>query len=190
MFCFKQLEKIIFWWKAKNAHGLHSPFVFNFYNTIKKQWRSNKLPSDKPNGFSKKESSIILAIIQYFKPNRVLLLSGAEQIQSGLLSFISNDVIVLEKNINNLSADALKFDLIIISNLLIISEKKLFNKLSHLVNSESVVIIPHIHASMVSIKRWKTMIKENHIRVSIDMFFIGILLFRSESTKQDFQLRF
>lgn len=188
---FKWKEKIKFCRKATNAHGLHSPFVFNFYNAVKNRAKRTRFVSKNLNGFSKKENRIILAILHILKPAQVLVLSDEEQARSNWISILSNESQVsVSQNLNSLTLKPTIFDLIILSKSFIINEKELISMLPSLISNDSVVIIPHIHASKNAITQWKSLIEEKTIRVSLDLFFIGILFFRKESTKQDFQLQF
>ncbi len=91
---------------------------------------------------------------------------------------------------NTIPLKSINFDLIILSKSLIDNQKTLINKLLPLINNESFVIIPHIYASKIAISKWESLLEEKQISVSMDLFFIGILFFRKESSKQDFQLRF
>lgn len=188
---FKWKEKIKFCRKATNAHGLHSPFVFNFYNAVKDRAKRISFVSKNLNGFSKKENRIILAILHILKPAQVLVLSDKEQARSNWISILSNESQVsVSQNLNLLTLKPTIFDLIILSKSFIINEKEFVSMLPSLISNDSVVIIPHIHASKNAITQWKSLIEEKTIHVSLDLFFIGLLFFRKESTKQDFQLRF
>ena len=188
---FKWREKVKFYWQAKNAHGLHSPFVFKFYNAVKKQVKSKHFPFENLMGFSKKESRIILAIQKYFKPNQILVVATEEQELNNWTSFFSTESKVsTAKNLNQLPLKSIKFDLIILHNQLIINKKELDAKLFALISNDTTVIIPHNHASKNAISQWETLIEDKSVRVSLDLFFVGLLFFRKESTKQDFQLRF
>jgi hypothetical protein len=188
---FRLKEKIKFYRQAKTAHGLHSPFVFNFYNKVKKQAKSRSLFSKNLKGFNKKENRIILAIIQYLKPTHTLVLSNEEQIINNWSSFLMNESqVFFAQGLNTLPLKPTNFDLIIFSKLLIVNQKEFIDKLLPLISNDSAVIIPHIHASKTAINQWKTLIEEKSVRVSLDLFFIGVFFFRKESTKQDFQLQF
>lgn len=188
---FKWKEKIKFYRQAKTAHGLHSPFVFNFYNVVKKQAKSISLFSKNLKGFSKKENRIILAIIQYLKPAHTLVLSDDKQIINNWSSFLLNESRAFSiQSLSTLPIEPTKFDLIISPNQLTVNQKEFVDKLLPLISNDSAVIIPYIHASKNTITQWKSLIEEKTIRVSLDLFFIGILFFRKESTKQDFQLQF
>ncbi len=186
-----KFSKIKFLWQAKNAHGLHSPFVFDFYSSIKKKSKRVKLPIEKSKIFNKKESRILLAMIQHIKPVNALVLSNEEQIESNwFIKCLHESNVFFAQSISILPKTPSRFDLIILSNPLIINSKEQYGKLFSIISNQSVVIIPHIHASKDSIKQWEFLIKEKSVSVSMDLFFIGLLFFRKESTKQDFKLRF
>lgn len=183
------LEKIRFLYNSENAHGLHSPFVFDFYNSVKKQAKS--LDVEKYKGFTKRQSRIFYAVISYLKAESVLIVKDESSSISNLFYFsLNKDKISTANSLSELSNEFNKFDIIYIPKSLLISEKDLLANLQGHVYNHSAVIIPHIHASKNSINQWKCLIKKNSFSVSLDLFFIGVLFFRKESTKQDFQLRF
>lgn len=191
MILFQLIENIKFLFYAKNGHGLHSPFVFDFYNEVKNKAKNLYLPVEKPTDFNKKQIRIQLAIIKHLKITNVLII-GDElfQIQNLFHGDLSRQDIYSSTNLTFSSKDDRQFDLIYLSKSLLISEKDLFAKIQPFISERSVVIIPHIHASKNSLDRWESLIKNDSVRVSMDLFFIGILLFRKELTKQNFLLRF
>ena len=186
-FSFK--ERVQFLWHSKNAHGLHSPFVFAFYNAVKKLEKSSSKVSLKSVDFSKKEIRLLLAIIHHLKPASTLIISAKET--SNYKSFFSKETkLVYSKSFNELLNKGLKHDMIILSNEHSISREEFLANIQPLINNESVVIIPHIHASKEAETKWKSLLEEKSIRISMDLFFVGLIFFRKESTKQDFLLRF
>ncbi len=184
-------EKIKFYWQATNAHGLHSPFAFAFYNKLKAQYKNTRSSSKNLSGFSKKGNRIILAVLEFLKPNQVLLISDEDENTSKWKTIFSDkSQVYTAKSINSLPINSNKFDLIILCKVLKINKKELSDRLGKLISNESVVIIPHIHASKTAISKWESLLEEKQISLSMDLFFIGLLFFRKESAKQDFQLRF
>lgn len=188
---FNLKEKAKFLWHANNAHGLHSPFVFDFYNAVKRIARSPKQSSKKLKGFTKIESRIIWAIICHLEPKNTLILDlEADNLQNELANYLTESRVFRRLNLTNLPTDPSKFSLIILSKYFAFSEKELLSKLLPFISNESAVIIPHIHASKEAIIGWKRIINEKEVQVSMDLFFVGLVFFRKESSKQDFQLRF
>lgn len=188
---FQLKEKIMFLWQATNAHGLHSPYMFRFYNEVKKQSRAAKLPLVKLDGYSKKEKRIIWAIIHYLKPATSLIISEDEPESAPEITAYLKDSHVFPYNkLPDLSIEPTIFELIYLSKSLIFNEKELLNRIKAFIGNQTIVIIPHIHASKESLNRWNYLINENSVRVSVDLFFAGLLFFRKESSKEDFLLRF
>ena len=191
MFWFKLKAKIKFYRQANNAHGLHSPFAFTFYNDLKAQFKKANFTPKNLSDFSKKENRIISALLEVLKPNQVLIISDKDENTSKWKTMFGNkSQVSVAQSLNSLSLKPTIFDLIILSKFLVISKEELVDKLTPLISNDTVVIIPHIHASKNAISKWESLIEEKSVRVSMDLFFIGLLFFRKESTKQDFQLRF
>lgn len=188
---YKLSEKIKFFCQATNAHGLHSPFAYNFYTNLKAQVKKNSSVSKYLPGFSKKENRIISALFQLLKPKQVLLLSSDNETKSLWENMVEDKTQVFTaRSLDELPENLKTCDLIIMSKLHIINDKDVLNKIKALISNHTVVIIPHIHASKTAIRKWESLLKKEQISVSMDLFFIGLLFFRKESTKQDFQLRF
>ncbi len=132
-----------------------------------------------------------MAIVQYLNPKKVLIVSNEEEnISDWKSNFLVETHNVSIENINILLNKPVKFDLIILPKSLLINKEELLSSLLPFISTESVVIIPHIYASKEAITQWKSLIKENSVRMSIDLFFIGLLFFRKELTRQNFRLRF
>lgn len=60
-------------------------------------------------------------------------------------------------------------------------------KISH---SETIFVFDDIHWSDEMDEAWREIKKNPEVKVTIDLFFLGIVFFRKELTKQDFVLRF
>lgn len=185
------LDRLKFNWHAQNAHGIHSPFVFDFYTAVKKESKKNKPSNITQKSFTKKQSKIIRAILSYLKPQKSLLLLKNErqkQFWTSLLVTESQIDTVLDTETLNYCTG--NYDFILIDSSSFSDPKEFLSKIEALISNQSFVIIPLIHASKLSINRWQSLIKDENIHVSMDLFFLGILFFRKESTKQDFKLRF
>jgi predicted O-methyltransferase YrrM len=66
-----------------------------------------------------------------------------------------------------------------------------FQQLLPRINNESILIFDDIHWSKEMEQAWETIKEHDAVRCSIDLFFIGIVLFRQEfKEKQHFKIRF
>src|SRR5688572_30145223 len=69
--------------------------------------------------------------------------------------------------------------------------ERYFNQMLGKTNNESILVVDDIHWSPEMEAAWETMKKHRAVRCSIDLFFMGILIFRQEfKEKQDFCIRF
>lgn len=57
-------------------------------------------------------------------------------------------------------------------------------------NSDAIFVLDDIHWSEEMEEAWEEIKKKPEVKVTIDLFFFGIVFFRKELTKQDFVLRF
>jgi hypothetical protein len=55
--------------------------------------------------------------------------------------------------------------------------------------SESMLLLNGIHKSDKNLKSWQHLKSLDHVRVSIDLFYCGVIFFRKEQVKEDFKIR-
>lgn len=66
-----------------------------------------------------------------------------------------------------------------------------FNQLLPHIHNDTILVFDDIHWSLEMEQAWKEIISHKAVQCSIDLFFIGIVLFRKEfKEKQDFAIRF
>lgn len=69
--------------------------------------------------------------------------------------------------------------------------ERYFNQLLPVIHNDSILIFDDIHWSLEMEQAWETIKQHPSVRCSIDLFFIGIVLFRQEfKEKQHFKIRF
>lgn len=69
--------------------------------------------------------------------------------------------------------------------------ERYFQQLLAKTNNDSILVFDDIHWSKEMEAAWETIKKDDAVRCTIDLFFIGIVLFRSEfKEKQEFVIRF
>jgi len=65
-----------------------------------------------------------------------------------------------------------------------------FEQCLPLINNNSVFVFDDIHWSDAMEEAWKEIKEHPQVTVTIDLFFMGLVFFRKELTKQDFAVRF
>ena len=69
--------------------------------------------------------------------------------------------------------------------------ERYFNQLMQVMGNDSMLIVDDIHWSREMEQAWKTIQSDQRVKCTIDLFFIGIVLFRSEfKEKQQFVIKF
>lgn len=65
-----------------------------------------------------------------------------------------------------------------------------FQKCAEKANNDSIFIIDDIRWSLGMKNAWKEIKKHHKVRVTLDLFSLGLVFFRKESSRQDFLLKF
>lgn len=161
-------EYLKYLWQAKKLHGVHSPFVYAFSEQV--LYAVNAPAADikiQPGLFHKRYSRLPGIIKQHFNYNKLLLLSAATDIHVGKHDM----VIVTEENPGNWV--------------------QVFNKYYHCLDSDTVMIVPKIHATKRHSVKWRRLHTHPKILLSIDVYGMGIIFFRKEfKEKQHFVLKY
>ena len=150
--------------KSTNQHGVHSPFVYDFltkglYKKVDSNIRLNTFNSLEK--LSKKEKNTLKKIIKYFNPTSI--------------------IINLKDSSNTLNKD---HNLLIYSYL---SEKNILTL--SLKKPNSFIIIKNIHNNELSEKNWIKIIQLKEVKVTIDLFYFGLIFFRKKQAKEHFNIR-
>lgn len=163
MFLYLFFQKLKYWLKAKNLHGVHSPFVYHFNEKILNRpcsannqarfpfWEQMKLNS--------KQSIILDRISTCYRINTVHFLDQRFEISA-------------EKDAGQL---------------LLFTDLSQIPKIN---NSADIVVFIGPYASKETNVAWQNLIKDSKTPLSIDVFELGILFFREEFlVKQHFVLK-
>ena len=163
---FKLLPYLRFLLKSTNAHGVHSPFVFDYVTQC--------LYGQKK--YSKHKSiDVLLKSIHYFNATSIHL-DNNKDIRSKIQEAFDS------VNFNNHLNDILFFGQLnksIFYNLL--KDGKLHN--------DSLILVNSIHEDSEKERNWEALTRLPEITVSIDMFHCGAIFIRKEQVKQHFTIR-
>ncbi|MEE9364716.1 MAG: hypothetical protein V3U92_19110 [Cellulophaga sp.] len=124
-----------------------------------------------------KTNTVLLKSIQYFKVKSV--------------SIVPNKSIVSElihKEFPLLNSTTEPFDIVFIDELNSITLHKYFKK-KEPTNNSCIFLINAIHKNKKSATYWESIVNQNTVTVTIDMFYCGIVSFRNEQVKEHFKIR-
>jgi hypothetical protein len=160
------VEYLKYSWKAKGRHGTHSPFVYEFVEQVLMDKgaikRENRIEY---NSLPLKYENLINRIAVYYGCNDVLLLPiQNKQSRPG-------DMLLLND-------DALQWNSILEAH-------------PPVINSRTIIVVPNIHGSLQHTKSWQQLTAHTMVRMSIDLYGMGLLLFNEEfKEKQHFVLKY
>lgn len=162
---FRFISLIKFYLSATNQHGVHSPFVYNYVTKCLYKKDYLKLPIT---------IRILVKSINYFKYKSIRLLRPYKALER-----------VLSSNCPEISATNLNADIIFGSISDFLSEEINTNQLQN----DTMVLLDGIYRDGVCADNWEILKKSEHVRVTIDLFYCGVLFFRKEQVKEHFKIR-
>jgi len=157
-----------FWIASNNQHGVHSPFVYQYVT---------KCLYAAPNFKCSKSQNILLKTIAYFKIVHVQLATN----NSTLAKEITENLAGV--TITDSSSELIFID--------ILDNETIDQYIVHNANitNDTIVYIDKIHKTMGIDNLWGGIKELEQVRVTIDLFYGGLIFFRSEQVKEHFKIR-
>ena len=162
------LKYLVYKWKAKNRHGVHSPFAYAFVENIVENKKGLALANIRvpwTSRFPVRYDRLVKRMMAYYGYTCIVNAS----LKDGALN--TCDVLLIDEN------DPLKW-------------QQLFKDNQRLIADGSAVIITGIHKTINHTSSWDDIRTNDPVRMSIDLNGVGILFFRKEfRERQHFMLR-
>ncbi|WP_348677911.1 hypothetical protein [Flavobacterium coralii] len=186
----KTTSRFAFLWKSVNAHGLHSPFVYQvadkcFYRNISHlKYSRNSLP-DVP----KEAVSILEKIITGLKPVKLYVPDDPKGTATALIREIAE---VHNQQVWFFSPMAPvpgTIDLAYFSAETNTSLPQLLNRINAVSGENSACIVGDIRKTPEAEAAWYEIINQPEATVSIDLYSVGLVFFRPGQAKQHFLVR-
>lgn len=165
---------------AIGRHGLHSPAI---YQLVDKSLRGRKAKFPLPvfqnhQGLQWKGNSLLLRIAAHFRMEKIIVSN-----EKGNEFFHS-----IEESKS--SVDSSQFNTIWIFD----STEKLldhFDSIKNQIDSKVLIAVPEMHSDLKSEQAWEKLLQQPEVRISLDFFEWGILIFSQEfREKQRFLLKY
>ena len=165
---FPFLSYIKFLLRSTNQHGVHSPFIFQYLTRCLYR---------KPARHKNKAVDVVLKSIPYFKVKTVFLPAKESSVRS-----------LLDEAYPRLRYGPPPYDLVYVPE----PDLDMIMKTTQaepVVHNNSLCILAHIHENKKARKQWERVKSMEHVRVTIDSFFCGMVFFRKEQARQHFKIR-
>ena len=186
------LKYLQYHWVASNSkgHGVHSPFVYQFIRQSLNGTSSlNEIVNSSP-AVQNTLQAIVAASSIKLKPKIKLLIARLLQSLNPLTVSVTGDKNQIQantstnENVIHESVESINFAFIGSGQdaaTMLQAENKLIDRM----HPNAWVILDQIHADADMETAWNTLKKHSNIRLSIDLFTIGILFCRTEQKEQE-----
>ncbi len=160
-------SKWLFWLKSKNRHGVHSPFIYGFLDKGLYGAHLEKSPV---------QTKLLRASLEYFKPDRVGV-AGTPPPDSPLGQLLMKETLCAHP----------PYDFFIFET----PSESVDTFLSDRGNwhNDSIVYIGNLRVSPSGYKRWGEIKAHPSVRVVLETYWGGLLLFRREQAREHFRIR-
>lgn len=159
-------EYIKYRWKAKGRHGTHSPFVYAFVEQVLRGPRPATVQPDIKKHLQGGYASLLQQIADHYGCKKIVALQPEQEEHRA-----DCDMAILN------SGDA--------GNWI-----RLFNSFKPVGMPQMIVVVCGIHSTARHTKKWNRLVAHPRVKLSMDLYGMGVLFFRDEfKEKQHFVLR-
>ncbi len=162
---FTLLTYLKFYWSATNAHGIHSPFIYDFV--------TNGLYI--PKLHKNKSIDTFLKVVNYFNPESITLQGASEDFKKSIVTARPKTQLCQSSSFIYWDFKSDK------------TRKELTKCLSP--GKGHTFYLGNIRHNKEAFVTWQNLICSEEHFVSIDLYYAGILFFRPTQAKQHFRIR-
>lgn len=191
------------------GHGIHSPFAFSFVSNVvynpyryyffdhppktERKYSAERLSS----GLEQKIGRLLFRIVESFKLKNVVVVGKQHPSLSAYCIAPNSKIKFYYCTTKECMIDLIKNKLSTQSYLLLLDDKKTFqewNELFHLLipllNETIIVAIPRIKEDKEKMLLWKSLCADPSIRVTFDLYDIGVLFPKKNLHKKNYIISF
>jgi hypothetical protein len=193
------LNYLLHRFKANNRHGVHSPFVYKLIDTVIYDYRDQKVYREIENISQKqhpdkrmiktmplKVYKLLYRFAVYFRPGTVLFADNEDYIMPSIFNkAVPNAEIVDIKDLDTHR----QADMILVDAARHNACKSLETIISG-IHDDTVLIFSNIQRTQNSKQAWEQVKVANRVRVTIDLFYIGLVFFKPGMSKEDFRVKY
>jgi len=167
---------------SKGRHSIHSPFLYNMYNTcvVKSNFKGDTFKSD--NEFGKRQAKKAHFIKCFIDNTKIKTATAIDNNCKYLLHYINEeDILPNQQSKKTLS-------IIDAQNPTLTSHNNISDFL--LKYGKDFIFVDRIHENKDATSNWKLLKNAEEVTISISFYHFGLISTNTDFTKQDFVLRF
>lgn len=185
--------------RANNRHGVHSPFVYKLIDTVIYDYRDQKVYREIEKIVHKQHPDkrviktlplkvyrLLYRFAVYFKPDAIFFADDEGYIIKDVLEKVCPDVQI--SGLKDFSASR-QADMILIDatrhNAIEYLEKLIPN-----IHDDTLLIFLSINRTQNTKQAWEQVKGDERVRVTIDLFYLGLVFFKPGMSKEDFRVRY
>lgn len=193
------LSYLLHRFKANNRHGVHSPFVYKLIDTVIYDYRDQKVYREIENISQKqhpdkrmiknmplKVYKVLYRFAVYFKPGTVLFADNENYIMPSIFGNAVPDAEIID--IKDLDMHR-QVDMILVDAARHNAAKYLEGIIPKF-HDNTVLIFSNIHRTQNAKQAWEQLKADKRVRVTIDLFYIGLVFFKPGMSKEDFRVKY
>lgn len=184
--------------RANNRHGIHSPFVYKLIDTVIYDYHDQKVYREIENTLQKqhpdkhmiktmplKVYKLLYRFAVYFKPKRVVIADDKDYIIEFVIKQANPEVQSI-----SLAAYGIRSADMILADALKQSPANYLTEIMSSVHDDTVIIFTNLHRNVSAKQSWEQLKLNQQVRVTIDLYFIGLVFFKTGMSKEDFRVRY
>ena len=184
--------------RANTRHGIHSPFVYKLIDTVIYDYRDQKVYRDIKEIVKKQHSDkgviktlplkfyrLLYRFGVYFKPQTVLLADAEDYIAEFVIKQSNPEV----QSVSSTTSGIRQVDMIL-ADALKQRPVSYLEKIIPSIHDDSVIIFTNIYRNASTRQSWEQLKLNQQVRVTIDLFYIGLIFFKPGMSKEDFRVRY
>ncbi|OIQ16234.1 MAG: hypothetical protein BM557_10205 [Flavobacterium sp. MedPE-SWcel] len=181
-----------FLWKSDNAHGVHSPFVYNiitqcFYNKAPKSYTKTKEHSTE--NITPQSIKTLHKIVAGLNPTKLYILSDEAPEITEILRTSGEVLNARVWFFSTLAPVPSAIDLAYISSEDTATAIPLLEQVVPNTNDNSTCVVGNIYATEETTRAWEAIKNHPDVTVTIDTYHLGLVFFRGGQAKQHFTIR-
>lgn len=182
-------------WRSRSKFDIHSPFVYKIYAEIlrdKRHFDEYKTIDIQGTAAGRKASRLLFRLARYYRPQNLLILCKPG---SGLIKCLETGSpgsrIIRQDMGSRVLSGSCTFDMVVLENYGTESYgSDYFQTIMQHIHNDSVIIFVDPDGSLDKCKSWSEITKMPDVRITINLFCVGLAFVSDALSKEDFVLSF